>query len=716
VNKADEHVLGTKMCVTVQTGSSTRRTVPHINMPVTRSGSRPHTRASTRTGAHPNAQTGARPRDKSKAQAKGKPHVDAAAEAEAKAKAEAKAEAKALAADANKLKPRNKKTSAERALDLLKRMRESLTQYWSLAGDLEIVHSSRKGTAVNLRTTLRTGGKEGKHIEVLRAAAHALTFEDGCHGDDVDHGYVLRYMVSLCTDAFVAFVKGVPVGFALLDQSAPTEVDLGMICASENAKGAGKALLQKAIDLAQSADKTLTLSSLPTVVSYYAKHGFQLGKTCGDHADLEHKALVHSRVVKKGRNYDYSQVAPLFEELHRKKMAVNQEGICGDPKATFAQLQEEGCHMDGYYMHLCPQKGRKAARALSPVRAASPVPPSPRASPAPSARPSPAPSPRASPAPSARPSPAPSPRASPVRPESPAPRAPPTSPVVRAVKGAKGAKGAKQRRAARADHVPRPRDGRRRVTRKELLTSNDPQAVWRRKTKDGRVQPLSRQDVEEELAARKREASERKAMRAQEVSARKAQRSERKARRTQEVSARKAARSERKARRTEEASARKAARSERKARRLEAADTRKQEKGKCASAKQVREKGGNLRVCSGNPKYANAVRLNQQRLKEVEDAKGKRAAKREPGCASAREVKTQQGDGLYVCSGDARYGNYARISKKDLAERERAWGKRCASKRAVVRDQTGDLRYCVWDGHERQRLSNRHFRPTDWSE
>jgi GNAT superfamily N-acetyltransferase len=682
-----------------------------------------------RTGAQPKAQTGARPRNKSKAQAKGKPQVDAAAEAAAKAKAEAKAEEKALAADANRLKPRNKKTSAERALVLLQRMRQSPTQYWSLAGDLEIVHSSRKGTAMNLRTTLRTDGKEGEHIEVLRAAAHALTFEDGCHGDDVAHGYVLRYMVSLCTDAFVAFVNEVPVGFALLDQSAPTEIDLGMICASEKARGAGKALLQKAIDLAQSADKTLTLSSLPTVVSYYAKHGFQLGKTCGDHADLEHKALAHSRVVKKGRNYDYSQVAPLFEELHRKKMAVRQDGICGDPKATFAQLQDEGCHMDGYYMHLCPPKGRKAARALSPVRAASPVPPSPtaspvpsaRSSPVPSARSSPVPSARPSPAPSARPSPAPSPSASPVRPESPAPRAPPTSPVVRA---AKGANGAKQLRAARADNVPRPRDGLRRVTQKELRTSYDPKAVWRRKTKDGRVQLLSRQDVEEELERREYARTSKRVQRDDDRRARSAERkvrrsreaSERKARRTQEVSARKAARSERKARRTQEASARKAARSERKARRLEAADTRKQEKGKCASAKQVREKGGNLRVCSGNPKYANAVRLNQQRLKEVEDAKGKRAAKREPGCASAREVKTQQGDGLYVCSGDARYGNYARISKKDLAERERAWGKRCASKKAVVRDQTGDLRYCVWDGHERQRLSNRHFRPTDWSE
>jgi hypothetical protein len=127
-------------------------------------------------------------------------------------------------------------------------------------------------------------------------------------------------------------------------------------------------------------------------------------------------------------------------------------------------------------------------------------------------------------------------------------------------------------------------------------------------------------------------------------------------------------------------------------------------KGKCASAKQVREKGGNLRMCSGNPKYGNAKRLNQAQLVKVEKEKGKRAAKKAADCATARKVRGPEGNGFYVCSGDARYGNYRHINKEDLNELERVWGRRCAPKKDVIADTTGDLRYCPRRGDVRYRL------------
>ena len=77
------------------------------------------------------------------------------------------------------------------------------------------------------------------------------------------------------------------------------------------------------LEEAQRDATALTLSALPSVVSYYTGKGFLFGKDCADEpVQLDNAQLASTRIRMGGANgassYDYSDVAPLLQELHRK--------------------------------------------------------------------------------------------------------------------------------------------------------------------------------------------------------------------------------------------------------------------------------------------------------------------------------------------------------------------------------------------------------------
>jgi GNAT superfamily N-acetyltransferase len=198
---------------------------------------------------------------------------------------------------------------------------------------------------------------------------YALQKNDSCHGDDVGQNYVIKSMVAWCTDVFVAFKDGEPMGFALLDKldpGKPDQTELLMMCASEKARGTGTALIKLVIEAAKKERRTLTLSALPHVLAYYYRLGFRFGRTHEEHVTLDGEEILENIRLKKTRDeeYDLGPIEKILVQLHKHKLQVNDKHACVEA-LQFADLISEKCHTDGYYMHFCPK--RRGALAASPA-------------------------------------------------------------------------------------------------------------------------------------------------------------------------------------------------------------------------------------------------------------------------------------------------------------------------------------------------------------
>ena len=236
-----------------------------------------------------------------------------------------------------------------------------------------VLAAQRQCTSVQLKARLKNGEADDGFTVLLQSAARAFDNWDACR-NDVSPQYAHEYMVNDCTDVLVAFRHEEPVAFALLEKTL-TKTSVGILCASQTrGRGAGQLIMSMILEEAQRDATALTLSALPSVVSYYTGKGFSFGKDCADEpVQLDNAQLASTRIrmgdANDASSYDYSEVAPLLQELHRKNLAASSDRKdCTSENMTFADLEERECHLRGYYMMKCPGINRVSRKDLMESR------------------------------------------------------------------------------------------------------------------------------------------------------------------------------------------------------------------------------------------------------------------------------------------------------------------------------------------------------------
>jgi hypothetical protein len=170
-----------------------------------------------------------------------------------------------------------------------------------------------------------------------------------------------------------------PLGFisAKVDDDGPRQgLYIDVICAVSN----GTNLLHYFIAYAKAQGKAFVgLSSLPSVLSYYPKYGFEFRKTCtgGPLARLPDTipALL-AELKRSGRpfpktsinTYAHDPYTDFMIELHDKDLSVKKSGKCAKAKITKDELKEDDCGEDGFSMKRCALGGGGRRRCTRKCR------------------------------------------------------------------------------------------------------------------------------------------------------------------------------------------------------------------------------------------------------------------------------------------------------------------------------------------------------------
>lgn len=195
-------------------------------------------------------------------------------------------------------------------------------------------------------------------------------------------GFVYDDVKTLTRRARTVEVRGHPTGFVLaFDDKDGLYIDV--ICNAANAPGGGAALLKCMIEYVKHKRLgAITLSSLPTVLTYYPKFGFRFRSSCSGPEvqvppalEAEVAQLVAAKKVPKTieEAYDDPVFFKLLKFLQEKDLNVNKDGCS---KFNARNLARNDCGKDGYTMKLCT--GSPSRKPRSP-KAKSPKPKSPKA-------------------------------------------------------------------------------------------------------------------------------------------------------------------------------------------------------------------------------------------------------------------------------------------------------------------------------------------------
>ena len=168
--------------------------------------------------------------------------------------------------------------------------------------------------------------------------------------------WILRVMPS-CPIKFVAVEshKKYPSGF-LMARFEDDSLYVELVCS--NTKGVGTLLINEAIALADSQNVDVALSSLPAVMGVYAKHGFQLRKSCSA------KPVSLPKTMPK-----YATVADVYNDPDMVKFMVKltKNGLSSVPQCASLDIgnapdggkkkfKENTCGIDGFRMMRCRSK------------------------------------------------------------------------------------------------------------------------------------------------------------------------------------------------------------------------------------------------------------------------------------------------------------------------------------------------------------------------
>ncbi len=216
---------------------------------------------------------------------------------------------------------------------------------------------------MNDRTYLRNLTKEiiGHSILPIRNEACKTT---------VSPGYIAE---SIKQNSLIMVLKqdSKPHGFIISSPKHGSGVYLDVICA----KSDGSKFLQYFIDYVESCGYgIITLSSLPTVLTFYPRFGFEHRKSCAAGADVVPlPAAIQAKIAAKKLPKDVEDAymdddfRAFMLELHNKGYSTKRDELCALRDLNEYELGWYECFDDGYKMRRC---GAKATRRRGPRRAA----------------------------------------------------------------------------------------------------------------------------------------------------------------------------------------------------------------------------------------------------------------------------------------------------------------------------------------------------------
>jgi hypothetical protein len=151
------------------------------------------------------------------------------------------------------------------------------------------------------------------------------------------------------------------IGFIIARHQSQDEFYIDVICTKSN----GKELMNYFLMYADSVGaRSISLSSLPSVLAYYPKFGFKFRKSCNSPVLatlpvsittlLNHLKSTSTPLPETTKNTDkYEQYLDFMIKLHRKGLAKKKKGPCGYgriPKSTFLAAN---CAENGFEMRRC---------------------------------------------------------------------------------------------------------------------------------------------------------------------------------------------------------------------------------------------------------------------------------------------------------------------------------------------------------------------------
>lgn len=140
---------------------------------------------------------------------------------------------------------------------------------------------------------------------------------------------------------------------------------LDVICATP---GYGRPLLEAFMHFVHAINPraAITLSALPTVLTYYPAFGFNFRKNCSD-GPIEFPPKIAQRLGDRRKaktlpkNISEAYMDPDVSDallfLQENQLNVYKAGPCGSPKISKSSIRKHDCGLDGYTMKKCPIKG-----------------------------------------------------------------------------------------------------------------------------------------------------------------------------------------------------------------------------------------------------------------------------------------------------------------------------------------------------------------------
>jgi hypothetical protein len=154
-----------------------------------------------------------------------------------------------------------------------------------------------------------------------------------------------------------------PIGFVMAKHEA-RDLYIDVICSTLY----GNYLLKYVTDLAQTKGcASVTLNSLPSVLTYYPKYGFKFRKDCGPPDVVYEGSALQTKAAALGRDglpktssqaYDIAEYVEFMKLLHAADLNKKKDGLCGKGRTiTSKNIKDAECGTDGYTMTKCFAEG-----------------------------------------------------------------------------------------------------------------------------------------------------------------------------------------------------------------------------------------------------------------------------------------------------------------------------------------------------------------------
>jgi hypothetical protein len=174
-----------------------------------------------------------------------------------------------------------------------------------------------------------------------------------------------------------------PIGFIIANHNAVAkDLYIDVICSSPlNGISYGAHLLKYANTMAEAKGcNSITLNSLPSVLTYYPTQGFKFRKDCGEPlVEYEGSALqARARELKvagtlpttSDEAYAIDEYVEFMKLLHAADLNKKKEGLCAKGRRiTSKNIRDDKCGTDGYTMTKCFTRGGRRRRTTRRAKA-----------------------------------------------------------------------------------------------------------------------------------------------------------------------------------------------------------------------------------------------------------------------------------------------------------------------------------------------------------